>query len=137
METRVIGAAEVVQMIEAENAKVKERLAAGIPALMRLVKVAQSDTGQSQVCGRFLLGLYNGPCYRFDLTDFRRLDTALFDDCLSVLQMDANPIREVHRLIEDGDAVFYRLRMCWASAEESAGWPEAERAEWSRSHVAS
>lgn len=136
METKTIGAAEVAQMIEAENAKVKECLAAGIPAVIRLVKVAQSDTGQSQVCGRFLLGLYDGPCYRFDLTDLRRLDSALVDDCLAVLRMDANPVREVHRLIDDGDAVFRRLRMSWASDDEAADWPEEERAERKKHHVA-
>lgn len=135
METRTIGAAEVAQKIEVENAKVKERLAAGIPALMRLVKVALSDTGQSRVCGRFLLGLYNGGYYRFDLTDFRSLDTELFEDCLSVLKMDANPIREVHRLIEDGDAVFHRLRMYWASEEEAAGFTESDRVAWSQGRV--
>lgn len=135
METRTIGAAEVAEKIEAENAKLRERLAAGIPALIRLVKVALSDTGQSQVCGRFLLGLYNGPCYRFDLTDLRRLDSTLFDDCLAVLRMDANPVREVHRLIDDGDAVFHRLRMYWATEDEASDWPQDERNEWSQHHV--
>lgn len=135
METRTIGAAEVAEMIAAENARQRERLAAGIPALLRLVKVALSDTGQSQVCGRFLLGLYNGPCYRFDLTDLRRLDAVLFDDCMSVLRMDANPVREIHNLIEDGDVVFRRLRMYWATEDEASDWPQDERNEWSQHHV--
>jgi hypothetical protein len=135
METKTISVAEVAEKIEAEKSKQRARFAAGIPALERLVKVALSDTGQSQVCGRFLLGLYNGPCYRFDLTDLRRLDTELFDDCMSVLRMDANPVREVHNLIEDGDVVFRRLRMYWATEDEASDWPQDERNEWSQHHV--
>ena len=38
---------------------------AGIPALLRLVKIADRDTGQACTVRQFLLGLYNG--YRFPL----------------------------------------------------------------------
>lgn len=81
----------------------------GRAALRRLLPVAQSDTGQSVRVARFLLGLYNGPRFPFDLTDLRGLDFNLFDDCLSVLKMDYSPEVEVHRYFVDGGAIFERL----------------------------
>jgi hypothetical protein len=130
METRTIGPAEFAQMLAEQKESRTKRLAAGIPALERLIKVAMHDTGQSQVCGRFLLGLYNGPKYPFDLTELRRLDNELLEDCLSVLRMDANPVKEVHRLIDDGDTIFRRLRMDWSTRSEAEQWPDEDRAEW-------
>lgn len=86
---------------------------AGLDALQRLVPIALRDTGQSRVVGRFLLGLYNGQGYPFDMTEFRLLDGALFDDCLAVLRMDYNPEREVHEYLANGHEVFARLRRCY------------------------
>lgn len=84
--------------------------AAGLDALQNLTRVALQDSGQSRVVGRFLLGLYNGREYRFDLTDFRLLDGELFDDCLALLRMDNQPEREVHEHLVDGEAIFAKLR---------------------------
>lgn len=63
--------------------------ALGRPALDRLIAVARGDTGQSAVCRRFLLGLYNGYAWPFDLTDLRRLDAELTDAALAVARADA------------------------------------------------
>lgn len=94
------------------DARQERAQAEGVPALRRLVAVAQRDTGQSRIVGRFLLGLWNGSAYGFDLTELRGLDTALHDDCLAVLRLDHTPAREVHQYIEDGDRVWERLREC-------------------------
>lgn len=134
METREVGPAEVARMLAEQQEDQRQRLKAGIPALDRLVEVARRDTGQSRVCGRFLLGLYNGGYYRFNLNDLRGLDTELLDDCLAVLRMDARPVREVHQLIEGGEAVFRSLRMAWATGEEAERFSEDDRAEWTRRH---
>ena len=87
---------------------------AGVEALARLVPVAQRDTGQSAVIGRFLLGLYNGRDYPLVLTSLRGLDTTLFDDCLAVLQLDYSPEQEVHTYLPDGDAIWEQLIGSWA-----------------------
>lgn len=84
--------------------------AAGLAALQRLVPVAMNGTGQSRVIGRFLLGLYNGSGYPFDMTSLRLLDGELFDDCLAVLRLDNAPEHEVHEYLKDGEAVFAELR---------------------------
>ncbi len=87
---------------------------AGIEALQRLVPVAQRDSGQSGVIGRFLLGLYNGQSFPFDLTELRRLDLGLFDDCLAVLRLDNTPEQEVHTYLPNGGAIWSEFRERWA-----------------------
>ncbi|MEI1260090.1 hypothetical protein VUS13_08335 [Pseudomonas aeruginosa] len=87
---------------------------AGLEALQRLVPVAQRDSGQSGVIGRFLLGLYNGQSFPFDLTELRRLDQGLFDDCLAVLRLDNTPEQEVHTYLPNGDAIWSEFRERWA-----------------------
>jgi len=72
------------------------------------------------VVGRFLLGLYNGDRFPFDLTDLRRLDDPIFEDCMHVLRMDARACeREVHRYFEDGRERFERMAADWG--------PQAQR----------
>ncbi|MDZ4153745.1 hypothetical protein [Methylicorpusculum sp.] len=79
----------------------------GVPALHRLAKIASRDTGQASTVRRFLLGLYNGYRWPFDLTRLRGLDQDLFSDCLDVLTMDARAtVQEIHYYFESGDAVF-------------------------------
>jgi len=89
--------------------------AAGVPALLRLVEVAQGDTGQSGVCGRFLLGVYNGTAFPFNLVDLRRLDPDLWQDCMAVLAMDKSPRKEVHQLVADGYAIWEELKKAWGA----------------------
>ncbi|MCU1740043.1 MULTISPECIES: hypothetical protein [unclassified Pseudomonas] len=87
---------------------------AGEYALNRLVHVAQQDFGQSRIVGRFLLGLYDGDSYPFDLTELRLLDLALFQDCMSVLSMDYQPEVEVHQRVENGQSIWTQLVKRWA-----------------------
>jgi len=95
---------------QARLPEIRER---GIAAVQRLVPIAQSDTGQAGVIARFLLSLYNGYRFPFDLTDFRRLDLNLFEDCLAVLDMDFQPAEEIHRYVDNGSAVFEQLARDW------------------------
>ncbi|CAB5595909.1 Uncharacterised protein [Pseudomonas putida] len=86
---------------------------AGIQALARLVPVALRETGQSRPVGRFLLGLYNGQDFPFNLTDLRSLDSGLFDDCIAVLRLDNVPELEVHEYLPKGRMIFNQLREYW------------------------
>jgi hypothetical protein len=88
----------------------------GVSALLRLVAVAKRDTGQARRVRLFLLGLYNGPEWPFDLTDLRNLDRDLQQDVLAVLQLDWHGGREVHKYLDEGALLFLR-------------WWEAERPE--------
>jgi len=75
----------------------------GEAALRRLVPIAQGHSGQCRYVAAFLLGLYNGRRFPFDLTDLRGLDRAIFDDCMTVLRMDYMPALEVHTYFDNGN----------------------------------
>lgn len=65
-------------------------------ALKRVWAMAQGNHGGAGVCAKFLLGLYNGNRFKFDLTELRRLDDSVWRDCIHVLELDAHPRYEVH-----------------------------------------
>lgn len=91
---------------------------AGEAALHELLPVAFSDTGQSGVVAKFLLGVYNGKRFPFDLSEFRRLDRELFEKCQAVLAMDFQPKREVHEYVADGGRIFESLAATWYPPQE-------------------
>lgn len=116
---------DITELLAKQLARTAAARAAGLPALRRLVDVAQRDTGQSRVCGRLLLGLYNGSAYPFSLVDLRLLDHALWQDCMAVLAMDQCPEKEVHQLIEDGCAIWDELKAAWTTERDRRAWREA------------
>ncbi len=85
----------------------------GLEALKRLLPIAQGNSGQCRIVAAFLLGLYNGRRFPFDMNEFRGLDTAIFDDCLTVLRMDSNPRQEVHTYFENGGKIWEGLAVDW------------------------
>lgn len=90
----------------------------GVEALRRLYKVAHGHSGQCRHVARFLLGLYNGDRFPFDLTDFRCLDNELFEDCMRVLRMDARSCKqEVHTYFEHGGERWEDLAERWGVVE--------------------
>lgn len=106
----------------------KKSLAGGNPfcmhilALMRLLEIAHKDTGQSRHVSRFLLSLYNGDRFPFDLTDFRCLDRAIFNDCLDVLQMDFRPLQEVHEYFINGGVIWEELAKLHGIKSNRVNW---------------
>lgn len=101
------------QMMEREQQRAASE-AAGLPALFRLVEVARRDTGQSRICGRFLLALYNSNAFPFNLSDLRSLERTIWEDCIAVLGLDQRPRKEIHLLIKDGPAIWEELKSTWA-----------------------
>ncbi|MEH6490728.1 DUF7673 family protein [Halopseudomonas sp.] len=85
----------------------------GLPALVRLVKVAQGNTGQSAHIGRFLLSLYNGRAYPLDPSSLRCIDYDLHQYCLCVLAMDYAPEQEVHELVVGGHQIWEQFKARW------------------------
>jgi len=105
---------DLAKKIEDIQNQQREVISIGKPALFRLVEVARRNTGQSIKVRRFLLGLYNGHSFPFDLTEFRGLDESLFNDCIKVLTMDARAtVKEIHLYIDQGEELFKE----WARAE--------------------
>jgi hypothetical protein len=91
----------------------------GIAALTRLFEVAHGHSGQCRTVAAFLLGCYNGQRFPFDLSDFRAIDYKLFDDCIAVLKMDAQPKQEVHTYFPHGSSKFEQLAKDWGIADRS------------------
>jgi hypothetical protein len=87
----------------------------GFEALQRLYLLATDfHHDHGIVAARFLLGLYNGYRFPFDLTDLRLLDPASFQDAMAVLVMDARLTRkEVHNYFAEGGKKFERLVQDW------------------------
>lgn len=85
----------------------------GVDALIRLLEIAHRNSGQPRIVARFLMSLYNGDRFPFDLSDFRRLDSEIFADCLAVLQLDCQFSRKVHLYIKDGEDLWERLAKRW------------------------
>jgi hypothetical protein len=55
----------------------------------------------------FLLGLYNGRVWPFNLNLLRSIDGELQVACLELLKVDTfQPIQEIHQYIESGREVF-------------------------------
>ena len=84
---------------------------AGFDALHRLYAMTR-DPGEAHagVAARFLLGLYNGTRFPFDLTDLRLLSAEQLADAMAVLVMDARVTRqEVHTYFADGSRKFEDL----------------------------
>jgi len=85
----------------------------GTQALNRLIPIALSRTVEGKAVGNFLLGLYDGSEYRFDLTQLYHLDLRALGDCMSVLQMDYLPEVEIHERIADGKSIWHQLLDQW------------------------
>lgn len=92
---------------------------ARLAALRRLWTVANGHSGQCKTIAKFLLGLYNGYRFPFDLTDFRTLDHTLFRGCLQVLELDYRPELEVHDRLGIPGAQFERLAEDWGIRDHS------------------
>lgn len=91
--------------------------------LQRLLEIAHRGTGQSRVVARFLLSLYNGDRFPFDLTDFRCLDPDIFKDCLHVLVMDNFPRPEVHGYFKNGNRIWESMAATWCFTDhDSKSW---------------
>lgn len=85
----------------------------GVDALARLLQIARGHSGQCRHVAAFLLGLYNGNRFKFDLTDFRCVDRAIFEDCLEVLKLDYQPVQEVHQYFVNGGQIWEDLAKQW------------------------
>ncbi|WP_236661062.1 hypothetical protein [Pseudomonas soli] len=114
MQTNNRTLATVMAEAQAHQQRLPAIATAGTQALHRLVPLALRDTGQSRVLGRFLLGVYNGEDFPFELSALRGLDLPLFEDCLKVLMMDYTPDLEVHERIQGGSQIWQQLMERWA-----------------------
>lgn len=89
-------------------------------ALRHLWVIANGHSGQCRIIAAFLLGLYNGTRFPFDMTDFRCLDSEIFEECVTVLRMDNTPSSEVHDVLGVPGKAFEKLARDWRIADRRA-----------------
>ncbi|WP_336268767.1 DUF7673 family protein [Vreelandella arctica] len=77
----------------------------GPEALLRLVKVADGSSGQSQHCRRVLLSVYNGAAWPLDPTRLRVIDRELQEAALTLIEWSIHAFDEPHTYIRNGDHV--------------------------------
>jgi hypothetical protein len=86
----------------------------GVEALRRLFKIAKGNSAQCGRVARFLLGLYNGSRFPFELTQLRSVEEAVLEDAVRVLRMDASLVgREVQEYLANGGPEFEKLIETW------------------------
>lgn len=113
--------APINQQVQAAQKASQDVKESGKAALFRLYEFAQGDTGQCRTIVWFLVGLYNGSAYPFDLTELRGIDDALFEDCMAVLRMDARHcVQEVHEYFEDGNRKWKQMISEWHLKDRSS-----------------
>ncbi len=113
--------AEAMQALRAEHAAAQQRAIdareQGLPALMRLIALAEGDTGGSEAARNILLSLYNGSRCPVDLYELQRLDFQNYTDAIAVIAMNTLAFDlEIHKRIPGTRDLFER----WAEARESA-----------------
>lgn len=114
---------DYMRQLQHHRQQVAQLQAEGVPALQRLLQVAHGDTGQSRTIAKFLLGLYNDQRFPFPLADLRRLDDELFEDCLTVLRMDARAcLQEVHCYFENGSLIWEKLVKDWGVRDHTQAY---------------
>lgn len=97
----------------------------------RLWAMAQKDTNQGTHAARFLLGLYNGQSFPFDLTRLRSVDAQVLEDCLVVLQHSSYTNRWIEDILDvpfaDFDALIKQRGWSPRLQKEALVEPDAEK----------
>lgn len=75
-------------MQQPEQQEMKNKLIQGIKAIEQLFAIAEGKTNQSLVVKEFLLSCFANRNFKFDLTEFRKLDLSVFQACISVLEIE-------------------------------------------------
>lgn len=81
----------------------------GVDALERLINIAFGDSHQCKYVRDFLLHLYNHNNPVDLIAILQAVDTAITQDCLTVIVMRAKERREPHNYFENGGEIFRHL----------------------------
>ena len=98
--------------IELERAEEALKLSKFIESLETVMKMALDGCGASRVCRDFLLSLYNGYAFPFNMNDLRNLGHSLYADIITIMEMDCRPNfpKEIHRWLKNGEHYFDILK---------------------------
>jgi len=91
-------------LLEQEFKAIETRGLAGLGVIHRSI-TSHPGTGQTRRLVRFLVGLYDGVSFPFDLSELRGLDTALANACLDILNYDRLALCNVDQHLPAGERV--------------------------------
>lgn len=101
--------AKIAGVAAVEAAEIQKKFDAVTAPLRRVVDVARGFSGQSIRAASFLLSLYDGERFPFDLRDLRTVDREIFDDCMAVIYLDRDYLKNVARYFKNGHALFEQI----------------------------
>ncbi len=82
-------------------------------AILKLVPLAQGDTGGSRVAAQVVLSAYNGSDFQLDIADLCNLDRGNYQAALAVIRGRVELGIEPQDFLENGDEVFRELWKQW------------------------
>jgi hypothetical protein len=82
-------------------------------AIVKLMSLAQSDTGGSRVAAQAILSAYNGEDYQLNIVDLCNLDHGHYQAALAVIRGRVELQKEPQNFVENGDAIFRDLWQQW------------------------
>ena len=82
-------------------------------AIVKLVSLAQGDTGGARVAAQVLLSAYNGADFQLDIVDLCNLDRVYYQAALAVIRGRVELREEPQNFVENGDEVFRDLWHRW------------------------
>lgn len=84
-------------------------------AILRLLKLAQSDSSAGEVAAQILLSTHNSYNWHAPLAWFCHLDALNFDAAITVIKGRWSLHAEPHNVIQNGGAAFEDLKKRWAN----------------------
>lgn len=82
-------------------------------AILRLLKLSQSDSSAGEVAAQILLSTYNSYNWHAPLAWFCHLDALNFDAAITVIKGRWSLHAEPHNVIQNGHAIFEDLKKRW------------------------
>ena len=82
-------------------------------AILKLVALAQGDTGGSRVATQVVLSAYNGSDFQLDIADLCNLDRGNYQAALAVIRGRVELGIEPQDFLDNGDKVFRELWQQW------------------------
>lgn len=82
-------------------------------AIVKLLPLAQGDTGGSRVAALVLLSAYNGADFQVNVVDLCNLDRGHYQAALAVIRGRVETGREPQNFLKNGDQIFRDLWAQW------------------------
>lgn len=84
-----------------------------VDSLVRLTRLACTDSGGGRAAAKVVLSTYNSTDYPLDVVDLGVLDQDHFEDAINVLRLRIEHSREPHSFFVNGDRLLNEIAEQW------------------------